>query len=129
MAAKIHTIKCKNRLTIYLHLLEIIIRGILTLTVGQNSDQFTSTSEKPPSRGTISHPSDTEAAEARWSQSGDDRSTVIGGAHRRPALIGRLGGRVYQFSLRLDISLHQFRKVINMDLPPVTSSFCLWTYR
>lgn len=64
LAAKIHTIKCKTRLTIYLHLLEIIIRGILTLTAGQNSDQFTSMSEKPPSRGTISHDSETDGFSA-----------------------------------------------------------------
>lgn len=71
LAAKIHTIKCKTRLTIYLHLLEIIIRGILTLTAGQNSDQFTSMSEKPPSRGTISHDSET-----------DDGVSAVRGAER-----------------------------------------------
>lgn len=62
LAANIHTIKCKSRLTIYLHLLEIIIRGILTLNAGQNSDQFTSMSEKPVSRGTISHHCETDGA-------------------------------------------------------------------
>lgn len=62
LAANIHTIKCKSRLTIYLHLLEIIIRGILTLTAGQNSDQFTSMSEKPVSRGMISHHCETDGA-------------------------------------------------------------------
>lgn len=129
MAAKIHTIKCKNRLTIYLHLLEIIIRGILTLTAGQNSDQFTSMSEKPASRGTISHQSETEE-EARWTQCGarcgENRAPVIGGEQQGRLPIGRLGGRAS--ASKFGYLITPVPETINMDPPLVTSLFSLFTY-
>lgn len=85
-------------------------------------------SEKPVSRGTISHHCETDGAVGVSAVRGAERTGRLWLEESRRAgsrLAGSVGGPP---GPSLDISLHQFRKVINMDLPPVTSLFYLFTY-